>query len=104
MSHPRIACRDAIVTALSATSTAGSNVLKNVVYDISRLRLPAIGVAEGNEQRQPVSMPAPRIFEVESEFNITIFAEGNADCEATLDAISVEIETALAMPIAGPWN
>ena len=91
MAHPRTACRDAIATALAATATAGSNVLKNVVYDISRLTLPAIGVAEGNEMREPTTMPAPRVFEVSSEFNITIFAEDNADCEAVLDAISAEV-------------
>jgi hypothetical protein len=104
MAHVRQQCRDAIVTALQATATAGSNVLTNVVYDIGRLTLPAIGVAESSEQRNPITMPQPRRFEVHSDFAVTIYAEDNTDCEAALDDISAEIEVALAMPIAGPWK
>ena len=103
--HIRQQCRDAIVTALRTTATAGSNVFVNAPYDISRLTLPCINVTESNETRKPVTIPAPRRFEVESDFLATIYAEDGTDCEAVIDAICVEAEKALAMPtVSGPWK
>lgn len=105
MAHVRQQCRDAIVTALRGTVTAGGNVIVRKVYDSARTSLPALAVNEDNEQRKPITMPAPRRMEVTSDFDVTIYAEDNADCEATLDDIAVEVETALAMPtVTGPWK
>ncbi len=79
-------------------------MLSNVVYDIERVTVPAVGVAEGAETRTPVTMPSPRVFEVECDFDVSAYAEDNGDCEAKLDTMATEIEKALAMPIAGPWK
>ena len=107
MAHVRTQCRDAIVTAVRTTSTAGAHVMVSdpPVYDVARVSLPAIAVAMSNETRKPISMPAPRMFEVESDFLVTIYAEDNADVEAVIDVISAEIEVVLAMPaVVGPWK
>jgi hypothetical protein len=102
--HVRTQIRDRMVTLIGTTATAGSSVITNRVYDIDRLSLPTISVEEGNESREPITMPAPRLFDVRSEFDVTIFVEDNADCEKSLDGIAKEIETALAMPVSGPWK
>jgi len=102
--HARRQCRDRIVTLVTGLSATGANVLKNVVYDIERLTLPAIGVAEGAEVRTPVTMPAPRVMECACDFDVTVYAEDNTDCEATLDEIAKQIEEALASPVTGPWK
>lgn len=102
--HVRQQCRDAIITAVTGLATSGANVLTNVVYDIERVTVPAVGVAEGAETRGPSTMPAPRVFECECEFDVAAYAENNSDCEAALDTMATEIEKALAMPIVGPWK
>jgi len=102
--HVRQQCRDRIVALVTGLATSGSNVFTNVVYDIERLSLPAIGVTEGDERRDAATMPAPRIFDVQSDFDVMLYAEDSTDPEAKLDTMSKEVEVALAMPVSGPWK
>lgn len=101
--HVRKQIRDRIATLVTGLSS-GAPVLLNVVHDIERMSLPAISVAEGNETRSASTMPAPRRMECDCDFDVTAYAEDNADCEATLDEMAAEIEVALAMPVVGPWK
>lgn len=104
--HLRRQIRDAIVTAVTSLTTTGTSVFTNVVYDVSRVTLPALLVRVGHEESVPAAFGVGRAgakYERKCFFDVVACAEDNSDCDAALIAIAKEVEEALAVA-AGPWS
>lgn len=103
--HVRQQIRDAVVTAVTSLATTGANVFTSVVYPLETAALPGIIVRLAGESVQPITAPAPRRQQRTLRVEVVACAEDNADIDAALAAIALEVEAALAMPAAvGPWK
>jgi hypothetical protein len=97
MAHERTEIREAVVAQLIAASTAaGSRVYETRLAPIRTAELPAISVYVDSETVRPDSMSsAPRELKRTAELAIEAWARADADVDDVLDALALEIETAM---------
>jgi len=99
--HPRKKIRDALIALLSATPTAGANVLLDPVYELEESKLPCLVVHTGGEDIHDSTGASHRTQERELHMAIEInaLASDAVALDDALDAIASEIEAALAADV-----
>jgi hypothetical protein len=98
--HLRAQIRAAIVATLAGLPTTGARVFASRVYPLERADLPGLLVFVRGEASAATTLPAPRVMQRTLRIQVVAVARGNANVDATLDQICLEVETQLAMPCA----
>ena len=95
-SHVRRQLREAVSNALDGLPTTGARVFDSRVYPLQDTELPALRIYAESEEALVDTIHTPALIERTVELRIEGVAKAAADLEDTLDAISAEVETALA--------
>jgi hypothetical protein len=98
--HLRRQIREAVAGAVTGLTTTGARVYQGRVYPLEDAQLPGLTVSSLAEVSRRSSLPAPGIMERTLRLEVRAFAKALTSIEDTLDLISKEVETALAMPCA----
>ncbi len=101
MAHLRKQIRDNVVTALTGLSTTGSRVYAGRVYPIAAANLPSLCVYAKSEEVETTTITRPRTQLRTLTLSVERFAVATSGLDNTLDAISLEVEEALVLIIAG---
>ncbi|MGH7605408.1 MAG: hypothetical protein ACRENK_15610 [Gemmatimonadaceae bacterium] len=107
MSHVRELMVEAIKTAVTGLPTVGStNVFRDRVSPLQRTELPALVVRfpPATEDVAVDQFPAPRITDRLCRIQVAGVVATKDGFGSLLNQIGLEVEQALAMPIAGPWK
>jgi hypothetical protein len=99
--HLRRQIREAVGTAVTGLATTSTRVFQSRVYPVQTAELPCLLVYSRSETSEVVSIHAPKMLERKLTLEIVAIAKAVADLDDTLDQICKEVETALAMPVAG---
>lgn len=92
--HVRRQLREAAATAVTGLTTTGSRVFQSRMRPQADAGLPCLLVATNDEAVSPGSVGAMQ--ERELTLTVTGVAKASADVDDTLDAMALEVETALA--------
>jgi hypothetical protein len=98
--HVRQQIREAIGTVLMGLPSTAGRVYQSRVYPVEDADLPALLVYAEGESSVPSTVHSPRVLERNLRLRVTAIAKSNADVDDTLDTICLEVETALANPVA----
>jgi|DEB0MinimDraft_3_1074331.scaffolds.fasta_scaffold05279_3 hypothetical protein len=96
MAHLRKQIRDRVVTNLTGLTTTGSRVFASRVYPMAAGNLPGLCIYTKNEEIEALTMVPPRTTLRAVTLTIEGYASATSNLDATLDAISLEVEEALA--------
>ena len=96
MAHLRKQIRDNVVTALTGLSTTGSRVYARRVYPMAAANLPGLCVYAKSEEVETTTIKRPRTQVRTLTLSVEGFAVATSGLDNTLDAISLEVEEALA--------
>ena len=96
MAHLRKQIRDNVVTALTGLSTTGSRVYASRVYPMAAANLPGLCVYAKSEEVETTTITRPRTQLRTLTLSVEGFAVATSGLDNTLDAISLEVEEALA--------
>ncbi len=104
--HVREQIIEAVKTAVTGLPTTGPRVFRNRVSPLERNERPALIVRfpPATEDVTADQLPAPRIMDRTCRIDVTAIVSTQEDFDSLLNQISLEVETALAMPIVGPWK
>jgi hypothetical protein len=104
--HLRQQIIEAIVTAVTGLDTTGAHIFRSRVSPLQRTELPALIVrmAPATEDVLVDQLPAPRILDRSARIEVAGVVVTKDNFDADLNQICLEVEQALAMPIAGPWK
>lgn len=94
--HVRKQLRDAVVTALTGLATTGANAFGARVYPLQDDELPALRIFTASEDALASTIHVPALIERAVHLVVEGVAKATADLDDTLDAIGLEVETALA--------
>ncbi len=101
MAHLRKQIRDNVVTALTGLSTTGSRVYASRVYPMAAAKLPGLCVYAKSEEVETTTTTRPRTQLRTLTLSVEGFAVATSGLDNTLDAISLEVEEAPVLIIAG---
>jgi len=101
LAHLRKQIRDNVVTALTGLSTTGSRVYASRVYPMAAAKLPGLCVYAKSEEVETTTTTRPRTQLRTLTLSVEGFAVATSGLDNTLDAISLEVEEALVLIIAG---
>lgn len=104
MAHVRKSIRDDIVTSVTGLSTTGSNVFRTRVYPLEHGDLPGVCVYSLNETSEVDTLSSTRSLERLSEIVVEGYVRAVSNYDDTLDAISAEVEAALASDVTRGGN
>lgn len=94
--HPRRLVREAVKAALLNKTVAGTRVFETRVVNYEQVQLPAISVYIDTETVADTSKAsAPRELERSAQVAIEAVVQASTDVEDAMDAIALEIETAM---------
>lgn len=99
--HVRRQIREAIATAVTGLAATGARVYQSRVYPVESGSLPCLLVYSNNEASEPATIHPTRLIERTLTVELVAVAKATSDLDDTLDEICKQIETALAMPVAG---
>jgi hypothetical protein len=96
----------AVKAAVTGLPTTGANVFRSRVDPLERKELPALIVRwpQATEDISADQFPAPRITDRTLRIEVAAVVATKNEFDADLIQIRLEVETALAMPIVGPWK
>ena len=97
MAHLRKQIRDNVVTALTGLSTTGSRVYASRVYPMAAANLPGLCVYTKSEEVETTTITRPRTQLRTLTLSVEGFVVATSGLDNTLDAISLEVEEALAV-------
>lgn len=100
MAHVRQQIREAIGTALAGLPTTGTRVYQSRLWPLQETDLPAILISTGEEQKAIATVGSPAILQRTLSINVDLVAIAVVDLDDLLDQICLEVEVALAGPIA----
>jgi hypothetical protein len=89
---------DGIIAALTGLASTGSRVSDSPEYPADPAGLPCLRVFDPEEAYEVTTLGVPRVYERRLQLQVHILATADAGLSATLDAIGLEVKTALAMP------
>lgn len=101
--HVRTQIRNAIASAVGGLTTTGARVFTSRVYPLERTDLPGLLVriaAVAPEQVQRDTVHAPALLTRTLPVEVVGVARAVDDLDDTLDQIALEVEVALAEPVA----
>ena len=96
MAHLRKQIRDDVVTTLTGLSTTGSKVYASRVYPMAAANLPGLCVYAKSEEVETTTITRPRTQVRTLTLSVEGFAVATSGLDNTLDAVSLEMEEALA--------
>jgi len=96
MAHLRKQIRDRVVTNLTGLSTTASRVYASRVYPMAAANLPGICVYAKSEEIETTTLTPPRTQVRTLALVVEGYAAATSSLDDTLDAISLEVEEALA--------
>jgi len=94
--HVRRQIREAVATAVTGLSTTGARVFKNRLYPLQTTDLPCLIVTCDGDRREYLTEHNPSQVEMEMVVRIDGYVKDTATLDDTLDAISKEVEVAMA--------
>jgi hypothetical protein len=97
LAHLRKQIRDNVVTALTGLSTTGSRVYASRVYPMAAANLPGLCVYAKTEEVETTTITRPRTQFRTLTLSVEGFVVATSGLDNTLDAISLEVEEALAI-------
>ena len=97
MAHLRKQIRDNVVTALTGLSTTGSKVYASRVYPMAAANLPGLCVYARSEEVETTTITRPRTQFRTLTLSVEGFVVATSGLDNALDAISLEVEEALAV-------
>ena len=97
MAHLRKQIRDNVVTALTGLSTTGNRVYASRVYPMAAANLPGLCVYAKTEEVETTTITRPRTQFRTLTLSVEGFVVATSGLDNTLDAISLEVEEALAV-------
>lgn len=107
MSHARQQCLAAITGLVTGLPLAGTNVFQSRFYPFEKASLPGrlVRYLPNTESSATATRPAPRVLERTLRVEIVNVMAAVANLDSEIDDLCVEVEKALAMPVAvGPWS
>ena len=94
--HLRRQIRERVATDLTGLSTTGSNVFQTRIFNLEKSKLPCLLIFTEEEAAEISSMASPRIVFRNLSLVVEGYAAAKANVDDVLDAISKEVETAMA--------
>lgn len=106
--HLRQQCIESLTTLVTNLSTTSTRVFRSRVYPLETAELPGLIVrfryGNSTERSEALSTGVPRTLQRDCGIEVLGYAQDNGDLDADLNQIALEVEKALAMPVAGPWQ
>ena len=96
MAHLRKQIRDRVVTNLTGLSTTASRVYASRIYPMAAANLPGLCIYTKSESVEILTMSPPRAQLRTLSLAVEGYAVATSSLDDTLDAISLEVEEALA--------
>lgn len=94
--HVRQQLREAVAAAVTGLSTTGSRVYQSRVYPLDISSLPCLLVTSDGDKSEAITVHSPYQQERATTIRIEGVAKAVSNIDDTLDAISKEVETAIA--------
>lgn len=99
--HVRRQIRETVAGLLAGLPLTGDNVFASRVYHLEPANLPALLVYSESESSTPLGIGTPRQLDRLLQIRVEAYAQVTVDLDNALDAICLQVETALANPV-GP--
>jgi len=99
MAHARSLIRDAVALALTGLATTSSRVSVDPLYDLEAQALPSLRIQTGHESVDTVAQFGRRTYERTMSLSIEGVAHASTGLANTLDAMTAEIEIAMAADV-----
>jgi hypothetical protein len=99
--HVRRQLREAVATVLTGLATTGANVFQSRVYPAQASELPCLLIYTNSEASTVITIQRPGVADRVLQLQVVAVARVTSDLDDVLDGICKEVETALAMPVAG---
>jgi len=87
---------EAVASALTGLPTSGPRVYSNRRHPMQDAHLPGLRIFLGSETAEPITVSADTILERDLSLIVEACAKASTDVDQVLDAMSLEVESALA--------
>jgi hypothetical protein len=91
---------EAVASTLTGLPTSGPRVYTNRLHPMQDAHLPGLRIFLGSETAEPITVSAETILERDLSIIVEACAKAISDVDQVLDAMSLEVESALADGVA----